>query len=293
MKTYSIVTIFVFVNLLECIVGPSTLLAQINAGQNQIKRNPDRAKGDPVQKQSMSTEHLDVKENQKNLNQDAKPNKSIHSPSKSKPDRELTDEEKVSIKPKKTSKSDDDLKYIGIGIDLGANATYGNALKVFVQPSQYLDLQVGIGYNTTGLKTGIGAVAYLPIQRLHAFAGFAGVYSNGATTKVSLKAKFTPENSSSEEEIDAVRLVKVTPSQYLSPFVVARFLLTTSFRIVGQVNYNRVIKGHDVDFIGPIEYDASIEPTNESEADADFREKGRQKLSLEGLGCSLGIQYFF
>ncbi len=179
------------------------------------------------------------------------------------------------------------------GIELGSNAIYGNGLKVGFYPHKIFEMQLGAGYNMTGAKLGIGSDINLSINRFGIFAGAAWVYSAGKEEKFSLPAKFTPEGSATEEKMNAIRKIRVTPAQYISPFLGFSFLISRSWRLSAQANYNKIIKGNEIEFIGPVEYDQPVEPTNESDADEDFQKKAREKLNINGIGASAGIQYLF
>lgn len=180
-----------------------------------------------------------------------------------------------------------------VGIEFGTNATFGNGVKAIFSPVPFFGLQGGVGYNTTGLKAGLGGSLNLPISRLGVFTSLAFVHSAGTEDKVTLPVKFIPEGSSSEEKMNGVRKVRVTPAKYYSPFAGISFRVAQAFGLTAQVNYNKVIKGNEVEFIGPMEYDQPVEPTNESTADEEFKAKAREKLNINGIGLSAGLQFLF
>lgn len=181
----------------------------------------------------------------------------------------------------------------GAGLDLGSNATYGNALVASFNPIDFLNIQGGLGYNTTGLKMGVGSAAVLPLGRFGFDFGGALVHSNGIKDKVSLPAKFTPEGSSTDENVTVTKSFTSTPANYLSGFGGFFFDLVPAFRILAHVNFNKVLSGNEVKFDGQAQYDASVDASNESEVESDFDPKAKKKLDISGLGFSIGLQYRF
>lgn len=181
--------------------------------------------------------------------------------------------------------------FLGLGLALGSSATYGNGLILNVDPIPYLRAQVGAGYNTTGAKTGAAAAAVLPVASIFGFdAGVAVVHSFGTKGEVGVSAKFTPEGSSSSENVTAIRKYRVAPANYYSAFLGPYFALTPNIWIEAHVNYNKVIAGNDVDFYDSVSFDTPIEPTNEDDVNRDFNVKAKKKLDINGLGFFVGVQ---
>jgi hypothetical protein len=199
-----------------------------------------------------------------------------------------------SAKPKRAPAPQPEKSFhpVGFGLDLGTNASFGNALKTFLKLGQYVDLQLGLGYNTTGGKIGLGTGVYLPVSQAFASAMIAGVYSRGVSDKVSIDAKFTPEGTTSEENVKAMRKVRVSDAQYISANIGGGYNFTDRFRIQLNVNYNKVLKGNQVEFEGSIEYDTPVESNNESQTDEQFRAKALEKLNINGVGISGGFAFF-
>ena len=197
---------------------------------------------------------------------------------------------KSSIKAKATNTS---TKRFGVGLEFGSNATYGNALVPHFNPFEYLDVQGGIGYNTTGVKVGAGAAFILPIGRFGLDGGGAFVHSNGTKDKVSLPAKFTPEGSTTDENVTITKSFTITPANYISGFGGMFFDIIPAFRVLGHVNFNKVLSGNEVKFDGPVQYDTSVDATNDSEVETDFDPKATKKLDIAGIGFSLGVQFRF
>lgn len=181
----------------------------------------------------------------------------------------------------------------GIGLELGANSTYGNGVKLMFDPVPFFDFQAAMGYNSTGFKAGGGAAVVLPLgDRFGMNVGAAAVYSAGTQGKVSLPAKFTPEGGE-EENITVTRKFRATPATFASPFFGGYFSLTPMFRLAAQVNYNHVFKGNNIDLSEDAEYDTPVEPTNEADVNTDFEKRAKEKLNINGLGISAGLQLRF
>lgn len=210
---------------------------------------------------------------------------------KEKDDKDSAHHQTKSAKPE--SKPASSNKRFGIGLEFGSNATYGNALVPHAELIEYLDVQGGIGYNTTGLKMGIGASFIVPVSRFGIDAGGAFVHSNGTKDKVALSGKFKPDGTESEENVTISKRFTLTPANYLSGFAGAFFDLAPAFRVLGHVNFNKLLSGNEIKFDGDTEYDQAIDANNETEVQADFDPKAKQKLDISGIGFSLGVQFRF
>lgn len=185
-------------------------------------------------------------------------------------------------------------KRFGVGLDFGSNAIYGNGLVGHYDLLHYLDLQFGLGYNTTGIKFGFGSALILPVTPRFGFdLGAALVRSNGTKDKVSLDAKFSASDTSNEEKIKATKEFKTTPANYISGLAGLFFDVTPMFRLLAHANYNKVLSGNVVELSDTTEYDQAIDATNEAEVESSFKDKANDKLSISGLGFSAGVQIRF
>lgn len=183
-------------------------------------------------------------------------------------------------------------KTMGLGLVGGSTATYGNGLIFNFDPWSFLRTQVGVGYNSTGAKTGAAAGVVLDFtSRFGIDSGVALVHSFGTKDKVSVDAKFSPESGGSAEKVEAIRKFRLSPSNYYSVFFGPYFELTNVICIEGHVNYNKVISGNEVEFYDSLSYNQPIEPTNEEKIYADFEKKAKNKLDINGWGFSLGVQF--
>jgi hypothetical protein len=185
-------------------------------------------------------------------------------------------------------------KRFGVGLDLGSNAIYGNGVVGHYDLLHYLDLQFGVGYNTTGIKLGFGSALILPVTPRFGFDfGAALVHSNGTKDKVSLDAKFTPNDTSNEEKVKATKEFKTSPANYISGLAGLFFDVTPMFRLLAHANFNKVLSGNVVELSETTEYDQAIDATNEAEVESSFQNKANDKLSISGLGFSAGVQFRF
>lgn len=183
-------------------------------------------------------------------------------------------------------------KSMGLGLVGGSTATYGNGLIFNFDPWSFIRTQIGVGYNSTGAKTGAAVGVVLDLtSRFGIDSGVALVHSFGTKDKVSVDAKFMPENGGSAEKVEAIRKFRLSPSNYYSVFFGPFFEITNVICIEGHVNYNKVISGNDVEFYDTLSYNQPIEPTNEEKIYADFEQKAKNKLNINGWGFSLGVQF--
>ena len=179
---------------------------------------------------------------------------------------------------------------LGVGIGLGSNASFGNALTVHFAPFSFFETRAGIGYNTTGVKYGAGAGVNIPVGPLGFGLGAAFVQSGGNTGKVSVAAKFTPEGSSTAESVEAIRSYKVSAANYYSIYGTGHLNFAEALRLELAANWNKVISGNEIEFTGPMEYSTPLEVQNEEDVQPKFDTKARKKLDINGAGFSVGLQ---
>ena len=83
-----------------------------------------------------------------------------------------------------------------MGVELGYEARYGNALTLHYSFNDLFDLHAGLGYNLSGPKIGGGADFLLGLgQSIGLLFGGAFVVSAGRKGEATLDANFTDENS--------------------------------------------------------------------------------------------------
>jgi len=208
---------------------------------------------------------------------------------------------KPTIKSKKSDRAnhmkgsaESDERNMGLAITAGFGATYGNGVAINFDPLTLLRTQIGAGYNSTGFKSGCATAAVIRItDSLDLIAGAALAHSFGIKDEVSLPAKFTSEDSTSTEKIKAIRKFRMSPGNYYSIMAGPSYAILPQLFLDVQVNYNKVISGHNIDFEDTVSYDRPIEATNEDSVYQKFDKKARDKLAVTGLGFNAGVQFRF
>lgn len=181
---------------------------------------------------------------------------------------------------------------LGIGLQLGSNATYGNGLVTNFDFFRFMRAQVGVGYNSTGAKAGVGGAVVLPFGRSFGLdAGGAYAHSFGVKDEVSLSARFTPDGSSQKESVDAIRKFRISPGNYYGVFIGGYFAILQNIWLDAHVVYNKYVSGHQVEFYDGVSYSKPIEATNEESVQAEFEKKAKEKLNGTGPGFTVGVQF--
>ena len=196
------------------------------------------------------------------------------------------------VSPRKPSKSSEHRRNsdFSVGLELGSNAVYGNALTVRYDLIRFVELRSGLGWNMSGLKAGAGAAFNLPLGAQYGvLAGGGIVRSMGNSDKVRLPAKFTPEAASSPEEVTAIRKYTISPATYGSVIVGGYLNYAEIVRFSLEVNWNKVVAGNTVQFSGNTEFDQPIEVSNETELQSQFDLAAKKKLDTNGAGVSVGM----
>jgi hypothetical protein len=179
---------------------------------------------------------------------------------------------------------------LGVGVEAGWEAPYGNGATVHLILSDFIDLNGGIGYNNSGLKVGAGA--HLLISMGSSFAlrfGASLVNSQGRNGDVSLEAKFIPEGSSSAETVEASKDFEVSSAFMVAPSVGAKLQLGESLALIGGGNYNVILSGNEVTFKDDIRFNKNIELTNQDDFDGEFQDEAKDLVQAGGLGFYLGV----
>jgi len=181
---------------------------------------------------------------------------------------------------------------LGVGVELGSNATYGNGVRADFEPVRYLSTEFGLGYNTTGFKAGMGILGLAPIGRFKFGVGVAFAYSGGNSGKVSVEGQFTPDGGSTEK-ITASRRYRMSSGQYASAGILGAFEFIPALWGHLRGSYNKLLRGHEVEFTGETSFDTPVEVTNEREMDEEFTVKAKEQMNITGFGVSVGVTYRF
>lgn len=178
----------------------------------------------------------------------------------------------------------------GVGMELGYEARYGNAVALHYIFSDLIDVHAGLGYNLTGPKFGAGAdVLFAFGGSFGVLAGGALVFSAGRKGEATLEAKFTDENNQSST-LNATKEYTVSAAQYLNLSAGAFWKVSQNMRLLGIIGYNLVIGGNNVSFTNnEIKYDKDVEVLNQKSADEDFKKKAEEDVKSGGLGGALGL----
>lgn len=180
---------------------------------------------------------------------------------------------------------------LGIGLDIGSNAMFGNALTLHYDLLPFVELRGGLGYNMSGGKAGFAAGGRIPFGIFGVTAGSGFVRSSANSDKVRVPARFTPDGSSTVEEVTAIRNYRISPSTYSTTYVGGYIDLDPQIRFSLDINWNKVTAGNEVELSGETEFDQPIEVTNEDEMLPDFNTAARKKLDINGPGIAIGVQY--
>lgn len=180
-----------------------------------------------------------------------------------------------------------------VGLNGGYEATYGNSVTFHYFPLSMLDINAGLGYNFSGPKIGAGSIYTLPMTKVIGLRGGASlVYSLGRTGEISLDAKFTPEDSDSDEDIEATKDFTIGYTIMSSFIFGGYYAWSKTIHFVCDLSYNFVLSGNEVTLKEGIQYNKSIEISNESSFDEEFDEKAKDKVYAGGPGISAGVRFF-
>lgn len=183
-------------------------------------------------------------------------------------------------------------KYIGLSAELGYEATYGNGAVLHLYPASFLEINGGVGYNSTGLKAGGGGGLLIWFGKSFGLlAGAAYVYSQGSSGTVSLDATFSPEGNATKEKIKASKGYKVSAAQMAGAWLGFTLGLSDSIRVDVKGCYNKVMAGNQVTFDDKIQYSKEISPTNEDAFNRQFDDQADDLVQAGGPGVAIGLQF--
>ena len=182
----------------------------------------------------------------------------------------------------------------GIGITLGYEATLGNAVSYHWMPSKSFDVFGGVGYNSTGPKLGGGVVYVIYLSRsLGLRGGAALVGSTGGSGEVSIDAKFTPEGSGAQEDIEASKTYEVGSAGMINLLAGGFWALSKETHLVADATFNSVVFGNEVTLSEDIQFSKDVEATNHTSFERRFDNAAEEKAAAGGLGFNIGIRFLF
>jgi hypothetical protein len=183
---------------------------------------------------------------------------------------------------------------LGLGLDVGSEAPYGNGVVFHWQAFEYSELNAGIGYNSTGAKVGIGHAFLFNITRTIGLSiGNTLAYSGGRDGEVEVDARFTPEGSDSDESMTATKSYELSPS-VLFGFAVGPFWdLFKWLRLEAAVCYDVALTGNEVTLGKDVSYSEDVEVTNQDEFNDEFDDEAEKIVKAGGFGFLIGAQIRF
>ncbi len=181
-----------------------------------------------------------------------------------------------------------------LALDLGSEATYGNAVSFHWRWFEMSELHGGIGYNSSGAKLGVGHSFIYNFNRAFGFTlTNALVYSGGKEDEVEVDAEFTPEGSSEPVAITAVKSYDLSPA-VLAGFAVGGFWDYLKYlRLTAQACYNFALSGNEVTLGKRITYNEDVDVSNDQEFNEEFDRKAKDVVRAGGLGFSVGAAFIF
>ena len=183
---------------------------------------------------------------------------------------------------------------MGVGFNLGWEATYGTGVSYHYLYNKYLEFNGGFGYNFPSVKVGAGTTGKWPFSRHFGMRGTGAlVYTSSTKGEVVLEAKFKPENSSEEEDITGLKTYSVSSAIVLGTAAGMYWNINRDTQLVGDITYNFPITGNDVSLSDDIQYSRDIEASNHTKAEEDFDEEAEYKAKTGGLGANIGIRFLF
>lgn len=183
---------------------------------------------------------------------------------------------------------------IGLGLNVGSEATYGNAFVLSWRAYDFGELEAGFGYNSTGPKIGVGNTFIYNLTRSIGLTfGNALVYSGGTEGDVEVDATFTPEGSNKEEEITAVKSYELSPAVLLGFAVGGYWDFLKFLRFNARLCYNFPIWGNEVTLGEKTTYDKDVEITNEQQFEEELDREAEDEVEAGGLGILMGAAFVF
>lgn len=183
----------------------------------------------------------------------------------------------------------------GAGLNLGSEASFGNGLSLHLQANRYFEIELGLGFNTSGLKAGLASNIYIPVhEKINLIFAPLVAYSGGQSSDtVELDGiQFFPEGSSQSETITATKAYSVESAIFIGGRIGGSFALTKNLHIRVVGNYNHIVSGNEVAFEDGITFTPNVEVTNRDQFNAEFQEKAAETVAAGGLGFSLGVIYY-
>lgn len=181
-----------------------------------------------------------------------------------------------------------------LGLEMGSSSLFGNGITGGWRWFDLLQWDAGIGFNSSGVKVGIGHSFMLNFTRTMGMsAGAAFIYSTGHDGEVELEAKFTPDGSRTEETITATKSYSLTPAPLIGVQTGVFWDLERTYRFSAKLCYSVALSGNQVSMGKRTTYSKPVEIANEEEFSTQFDRKAEDVVRAGGLGFALGAALLF
>jgi hypothetical protein len=181
-----------------------------------------------------------------------------------------------------------------LGLELGSSSLFGNGITGGWRWFDLAQWDAGIGFNSSGIKIGIGHSFMLNFTRtIGMSAGAAFTYSTGHDGEVELEAQFTPDGSRTEETITATKSYSLTPAPLLGVQTGMYWDMERTYRFSAKLCYSVALSGNQVSMGKRTTYSKPVELANEDEFNGQFDRKAEDVVRAGGLGFALGAAILF
>jgi hypothetical protein len=181
-----------------------------------------------------------------------------------------------------------------LGVEMGSSSLFGNGITGGWRWFDLLQWDAGIGFNSSGVKIGIGHSFMLNLTRsIGLSAGAAFTYSGGHDGEVELEAGFTPDGSKTEEIITATKSYSLTAAPLVGIQTGVFWDLERTYRFSAKLCYSVALSGNEVSMGKRTMYSKPVEIANEDEFNAQFDRKAEDVVRAGGLGFALGAALLF
>jgi len=185
-------------------------------------------------------------------------------------------------------------KTVGIGLNLGSNALYGNSVSMHYKLWDHGEINGGIGYNSSGAKIGAGHAFLIDITSgIGLVLAQALTYSGGRDSDVEVDATLTPEGTTKEEEFTALKSYELGPAALFGVGAGAYWDFFKWLKFNFMLTYSVAFWGNEVELGRRVTYDKEVEVTNEPEFHEELDKEIKKEVGAGGLGFSTGAAIWF
>ncbi len=161
-------------------------------------------------------------------------------------------------------------------------------------PFRFLDINAALGYGASGIYLGAGSQFLFYLSRSFGLcAGGMLSYTGGGNSEVSVGAKFTPEGSSTSEDVEISKPYTISATVLGGVSAGGFIKLGRSIGIFLNGTYSLAISGNEVTLGDEIYYEEDIEVSNEDQIISELNEKAEENAKVGGLGANIGLRLSF